>query len=139
MLHGCGTVHQQLRDRLILHKESRDPEPPEIAPKEVDTILLSCGVEEEKVKAFHKSCAAQFGEDTPLNPNNLINSGRFEIKTEHASLVVDPDYSYLVETRKINGRTFLLLPVDDGMEVNGLAVDVRTVQNGSVSPASPAP
>lgn len=75
----------------------------------------------------------------PLNPNNLINSGRFEIKTEHASLVIDPDYSYLVETRKINGRTFLLLPVDDGMEVNGLAVDVRTVQNGSVSPASPAP
>ena len=48
--------------------------------------------------------------------------------------MVDPDYSYLVETRKINGRTFLLLPVDDGMEVNGLAVDVRTVGDGAVSP-----
>ena len=127
-------VHQQLRDKLILHKESRDPEPPSISPREVDAILHSCGVEEEKVKTFHRRCADQFGEDAPLNPNNLINSGRFEIKTEHASLVVDPDYSYLVETRKINGRTFLLLPVDDGMEVNGLAVDVRTVGDGAVSP-----
>lgn len=127
-------VHQQLRDRLILHKESRNPEPPEISPKEVDAILLDCGVEADKVKTFHRSCAAQFGEDAPLNPNNLINSGRFEIKTEHASLVIHPDYSYLLETRKIDGRTYLLLPVDDGMEVNGLAVDVRTVGDGAISP-----
>ena len=133
-------VHQQLRDKLILHKESRDPEPPEISPKEVDAILLDCGVEADKVKTFHRSCAAQFGEDAPLNPGNLINSGRFEIKTEHASLVIHPDYSYLLETRKIDGRTYLLLPVDDGMEVNGLAVDVRTVGDGAVSPGpNPGP
>ena len=134
------SVHQQLRDRLILHKESRDPEAPEIAPKELDAILHGCGVEEEKVKTFHRKCADQFGEDAPLNPGNLINSNRFEIKTEHASLTIDPDYSYLMETRKINGRTFLLLPVDDGMEVNGLAVDVRTVGDGAVSPGpNPGP
>ena len=122
-------VHQQLRDKLLQHKEERDPEAPSISPKEVDAILHNCGVEEEKVQAFHKSCAAQFGEGTPLNPANLINSGRFEIKTDNATILVDPDYSYLVETRKINGRTYLLLPVD-GMEVNGLAVDLGNGQPG---------
>ncbi|MBM6886628.1 DUF4317 domain-containing protein [Pseudoflavonifractor phocaeensis] len=122
-------VHQQLRDKLLQHKEERDPEAPSISPKEVDAILHNCGVEEEKVQAFHKSCAAQFGEGVPLNPANLINSGRFEIKTENATILIDPDYSYLVETRKINGRTYLLLPAD-GMEVNGLAVDLRDHQPG---------
>ena len=122
-------VHQQLRDKLLQHKEERDPEAPSISPKEVDAILHNCGVEEEKVQAFHKSCAAQFGEGVPLNPANLINSGRFEIKTENATILIDPDYSYLVETRSINGRTYLLLPAD-GMEVNGLAVDLRDHQPG---------
>ena len=122
-------VHQQLRDKLLQHKEERDTEAPSISPKEVDAILHNCGVEEEKVQAFHKSCAAQFGEGVPLNPANLINSGRFEIKTENATILIDPDYSYLVETRSINGRTYLLLPAD-GMEVNGLAVDLRDHQPG---------
>lgn len=123
------SVHQQLRDKLLQHKEERNPEAPSISPREVDAILHNCGVEEEKVQAFHKSCAAQFGEGTPLNPANLINSSRFEIKTENATILIDPDYSYLVETRKINGRTYLLLPAD-GMEVNGLAVDLGDGQSG---------
>ena len=124
------TVHQQLRDRLLQHKESKSPEPPEISPREMDAILRGCGVEEEKVHAFHQKCAGQFGEGAPLNPGNLINSGRFEIKTDIATLLIDPDYSYQVETRRIDGRTYLLLPVDDGMEVNGLAVDLGNGQPG---------
>lgn len=123
------SVHQQLRDKLLQHKEEHNPEAPSISPREVDTILHNCGVEEDKVQAFHKSCAAQFGEGIPLNPANLINSSRFEIKTENATILIDPDYSYLVETRKINGRTYLLLPAD-GMEVNGLAVDLGDGQPG---------
>lgn len=123
------SVHQQLRDKLLQHKEEHNPEAPSISPREVDTILHNCGVEEDKVQAFHKSCAAQFGEGVPLNPANLINSSRFEIKTENATILIDPDYSYLVETRKINGRTYLLLPTD-GMEVNGLAVDLGDGQPG---------
>lgn len=123
------SVHQQLRDKLLQHKEEHNPEAPSISPREVDTILHNCGVEEDKVQAFHKSCAAQFGEGVPLNPANLINSSRFEIKTENATILIDPDYSYLVETRKINGRTYLLLPAD-GMEVNGLAVDLGDGQPG---------
>lgn len=123
------SVHQQLRDKLLQHKEEHNPEAPSISPREVDTILHNCGVEEDKVQAFHKSCAAQFGDGVPLNPANLINSSRFEIKTENATILIDPDYSYLVETRKINGRTYLLLPAD-GMEVNGLAVDLGDGQPG---------
>ena len=45
-------LHEQLRDRLEQHKESRDPEPLAVTAKEIGAILLDCGVEEEKAAAF---------------------------------------------------------------------------------------
>ena len=35
-----------------------------------------------------------------------------------------PEHSYLVETRIIDGRKYLLLPADEGVEVNGLPVEI---------------
>ena len=35
---------------------------------------------------------------------------------------VDPEASYLVETRVIGGRKYILIPADDGVEVNGIPV-----------------
>ncbi|MCI9003357.1 MAG: DUF4317 family protein, partial [Oscillibacter sp.] len=53
---------------------------------------------------------------------NLIDAKRFDVKTEQATISLDPAYSYLVETRVIGGRKYLLIPAEDGVEVNGLAV-----------------
>ena len=36
---------------------------------------------------------------------------------------IEPERSYLVETRVIDGKKYLLIPVDDGAEVNGLPID----------------
>ena len=38
------------------------------------------------------------------------------------TISVDPEYSYLVETRVIDGRKYILIPAGDGVELNGLAV-----------------
>ena len=54
-------LHEQLRDRLEQHKESRDPEPLAVTAKEIGAILLDCGVEEEKAAAFQEKCGQQFG------------------------------------------------------------------------------
>jgi hypothetical protein len=53
---------------------------------------------------------------------NLIDAGRFEIKTSQATLCVDPECSYMVETRVIDGKTYVLFPAEDTMEINGFAV-----------------
>ena len=57
-----------------------------------------------------------------LNPANLIDPRRFEIKTEAAAVTVDPERSYLVELREIDGRKYLLVPADAGVEINGFAL-----------------
>lgn len=82
-------------------------------------------MEEEKILAFRDNCSAQFGDGATLNPANLIDSSRFEVKTADATISVDPEHSYLVETRIIDGRKYLLIPADEDIEVNGFGVRVK--------------
>lgn len=116
-------VHEQLTERIGQHKESRDPEPLALTAKEVGGILRGCGVEEPQVEAFCKRCGEQFGEGAALRPENLIDSKRFEVQTSEVKISVVPERSYLVETRMIDGQRYLLVPVDESLEVNGLPVD----------------
>lgn len=116
------SVHEQLRERLEEHKESKSQEPLALTAGEIGGILRQCGVEEERVEAFQTQCARRFGESAALNPANLIDSKRFEVKTGEATVSVDPAFSYLVETREIDGRRYLLVPVGEDVVVNGLPV-----------------
>jgi hypothetical protein len=117
-------VHERLLERIQLHKESKDPEVLTLTVGEVGTILRDSGVEQERVDAFCEKCGEQFGDNAVLNPENLIDRKRFEIKTENATISVASDHSYLAETRIINGRRYILIPADKGAEVNGLTVHI---------------
>ena len=126
-------LHDGLRERIIQHKESHDPEPLAVTAGEVGAILRSCEVPEAQVSAFLEKCGEQFGRDAALSPANLINSGRFEVETADAKISVDPARSYLVETRYIDGRPYLLIPADS-VTVNGLPVKAHAAR-GHESPA----
>ena len=45
---------------------------------------------------------------------------RIDSSEVHISL--DPKLSYLIETREIDGRKYLLIPADSGVELNGIPV-----------------
>ena len=90
--------------------------------QDVGGILLDCGVPQERVEAFREGCDQRFGAGTVLNPVNLIDAGKFEIRTAQAAVSMDPECSYLVETRVIDGRKYILIPVEEDVEVNGLPV-----------------
>lgn len=115
------TVHEQLRERIEQHREEKDPEPLSLTVGEIGEMLRSSGVSGEKVETFTRECSEQFGENAALHPDNLIDSRRFEIRTADVQLTVDPERSYLIETRIIDGRPYLLIPAE-GVEVNGVAV-----------------
>ena len=125
-------VHERLRDQIVQHKESHDPEPLAVTAGEVGAILRSCSVPEEQVSCFLENCEEQFGKGAALDPMNLIDSGRFEVETSDAKISVDPERSYLVETRIIEGRAYLLIPAE-GVTVNGLPV--TTAHAGTAQPS----
>lgn len=121
-------VHEQLRGRIQEHKDSRDPEPLTLSVREVGDVLTGSGVPEEKVEAFQEACRRQYGQDAALNPRNIIEAGKFQIATPEVKITVPPEYSYMVETRIIDGRRFILIPADDGVEVNGIPVTIPNPQ-----------
>lgn len=125
---NCGlevvqAVHGQLTQQIEQHRESRDPEPLTLTANEVADILQDCGAEEAQATAFCEKCAERFGEGVALSPANLIDSKRFEVKTQDAVITLDPEHSHLVELRVIDGKKYLLIPASKGMEVNGMPVD----------------
>ncbi|MBQ8526176.1 MAG: DUF4317 domain-containing protein [Clostridia bacterium] len=117
-------VHEKIRERITVHKESKIPEPIDFDAHDVSAILTSGGVSPEAAEAFEEKCTERFGDDTCLNPENIINSKKFEIETPQIKITVDPDYSCTVETRVINGRKYILIPADDGVSVNGINVKI---------------
>lgn len=117
-------IHQQLLDQITRHKESKNPEPLEVTARDIGTVLQACGVAPSLVQAFQDQCRDRLGEGV-LHPANLIDPRRFEVKTQGACVTVDPERSYLVQLREFQGRQYLLLPADGGVEVNGLPLSGR--------------
>ena len=125
---ACGleivqAVHERLTAKIEEHRESKDPEPLAVTAKDVAVILQDSGASEEQAAAFVGKCGERFGEDAVLSPANLIESKRFEVKAADVTISVSPDRSYLVETRMIDGKRYLLIPAGEGLEVNGMPVD----------------
>ena len=118
-------LHEQLREKIEAHRESKDPDPLSITAVDVAGILENQGISPEQAEAFQSACAERFGENAALNPDNLIDSRRFEVKAGDITVSVDPVCSYLVETREIDGVKYLLIPAGNDVEVNGLPVSVN--------------
>ena len=118
-------VHEQLRERMEIHKESQDPEPLTVTAGDVGGMLRECGIEEERVSAFQDYCGQRLGEEAALDPANLIDSKRFQIKAGEITITVKPELSGQVEARVLDGRKYLLIPAGEGVEVNGLAVELE--------------
>ena len=127
------SVHGEIRERLLLHKESKAPEMPEIYVEDVDDILKNNGISDEKVSAFHEACSRQLRQQPALNPVNLMETNKFEMTTPQVKITVDPDYTDLIRTEVIDGRTCLVIPVDESVVVNGIDVSTGGAHDGEAS------
>ena len=118
------TVHDQLCQRIELHKEAKVPEPLMIAKADVKEALASCGVSEEHLAKFSVDYDEAFGFEADLHPKNIIDNKRFEIKTPDVSIKVDPTRSDLIETRIIGGVKYIMICADENVEVNGVSIHI---------------
>lgn len=126
----CGmevvqAVHDRLCQRIELHKESKVPEPLLVGKEEIKEVLAECGVSQEHVAKFSVDYDSTFGFEEALHPRNIIDSKHFQVRTPDADIRVDPARSGAVETRVIGGVKYILIPADETVEVNGVAIRIR--------------
>lgn len=119
------SVHEQLSQCISAHKESRAPETLTLSQEDVEDILENSGAEEPQIESFREICRRDFGEDAQLNPSNIINHRRMEIVAPEFKINVEPQFSHLVQMKTIDGRKYILLPADSGVEVNGISVSIE--------------
>ena len=118
-------IHETLNNLIEEHKE--EPEPLALDRTDVKKIFEQSGVSNEKMEMFDKNFAETAGEKGQLLASNIAETKKFNIETPDVVIKVNPERADLVETRIIDGRQCLVIPVDDHIEVNGISV--RTIAN----------
>ena len=119
------TVHDQLCQRIELHKESKVPDPLMVSKEDVKEVLTFCGVSEEHVAKFSVDYDEVFGFEADLHPKNIIDNKHFELKTPDVVIKVDPARSDLIETRIIGGVKYIMICADEDVEVNGVSINIK--------------
>ncbi len=113
-------IHENLTEMSEEHKE--DMEPLRLSKPEVKDLLEKSGVEPEQLERFDTVYEEAAGESTSILVPAITGSGKFALKTPDVDIRVNPERLDLVETRFLEGRRFLVIAVEDNVEVNGLPV-----------------
>ena len=126
------SVHEQICQRIEMHKEAKVPDPLLISKEDVKDVLKDCGVAEEHLAKFSVDYDEAFGFEADLHPKNIIDSKHFEIKTPDVVIKVDPARSDLIETRIIGGVKYIMICADENVEVNGVSINIKENEPASV-------
>lgn len=122
-------IHEKFQEMVTEHKE--EPTPLILDKNEVKTLLAGSGVANDKLAEFDNYYDTAAGEQTLLYASNIFSTRSFDIKMPDVVIKVSPDRTDLIETRQIDGRECLVIPLDGSVEVNGISV--RTVKKSDDS------
>ena len=112
-------LNERLKARI---DENEDDEALSMSSGDLANILSDCGVDDEKLKVFQEKYEDRFGKAS-VNPENIVDLRKFEVKAGDVTISVSPEMSFLVEARDIDGKKYIMIPAD-GVELNGFAVKV---------------
>ncbi len=118
------SVHGQLAELIETHKESKDPEPLLLSKSQMQSVLVACGVSDAHAESFARQFEAEYGENTDISPRNIVDTKHFEVKTPDVTIQVSPDRADLIETRIIGGRKYVMIAAEEGVEVNGVTIQL---------------
>lgn len=117
-------IHETLNEIIEEHKD--EPEPVSLDKTDVKKIFENSGVSAEQMEVFEQTFEAAAGEKSTLIAENIAETRKFNIETPDVVIKVNPDRADLIETRIIDGRQCIVIPVDDHIELNG--INVRTIK-----------
>ena len=118
-------IHDNLQEIIEEAKES--PEPPILTKPEFKRLLANSGASHESMEQFDTSFDCIAGESTEFLVSNIAETRKFSIETPDIIIKVSPERSDLVEQKIIDGIPYLVIPMTDQVEVNG--VRIRTISS----------
>lgn len=123
------TIHENLNQMLA--ETSEEPEPLALAKEDMSHLLMKSGVEEKEIETFEARFDETVGEDQCLMAANISSPKKFEVATPDVKVTVNPQRTDLVETKIIDGVPYLMIEINDLVEVNGIQVVSELASPGS--------
>lgn len=126
------TIHENLNEYVEVRKDA--PEPPQLDKMEMKKLLEDSGVKAEAIETFDTAFDSIIcNEEKPRFSAATVASTRsFDIKMPDVVIKVKPERTDLVETRMIDGRQYIMIEVNDSVEVNGINVRKVNVDTGEI-------
>lgn len=123
-------IHERLNEILEEHKD--EAQPSMIDKFELKKLLGSLIEGKDELESFNSNFDFEYnyiiGEKNLLLADNIASPKKFEIKTADIMIQVDPDRVDLVEARCMDGKNYLVIEVDDQIEVNGITAEMKKIR-----------
>lgn len=98
------------------------PEPVELTAYEMKELLGKSGVEKERLESFDETFKEVAGEKATIIANNLPVVKQLSIKAPDIEIKVKPESASLISHKLVDGVLSIVIPVGEGVEVNGIPV-----------------
>lgn len=118
-------VHTELCERMEAHKSAHELDPLVVTRNDIQGVLESCNVSEEKVASFNVKFDNAFGTYAEVSPRNIVDKKQIEVRTPDVVIRVNADRRDLIQTRTIGGSKYIMILADDAVEVNGVNIHIE--------------
>ncbi len=119
------TIHSKVTELVISHKEAKEEDPLKFSKLHLKGLLSQCQVSDESIDKFEMQYDEKFGERAELTPKNIVEIKKFKLETPDVTVNVNPERTDLVDTQIIDGTKYLLIRLEEGVEVNGVNIDIK--------------
>ncbi len=119
------TVHDRVSEIVEEHKQNKEPEELTMTKHDLEQLLEYSGADEVQTKAFSDKFDDEFGKDTCLPPQNIVDVKKFELATPDVLIKVNPERKDLVTTQIINGTKYIMIRAEENVEVNGININIK--------------
>lgn len=126
------TIQENLNEYVEERKDA--PEPPELDKMVIKKLLEESGVKEAALESFDTAFDSIVSNDEKptFTAATVASTRSFDIKMPDVVIKVKPERTDLVETRTIDGRQYIVIEVNDNVEVNGINVRNVNVETGEI-------
>ena len=126
------TIHENLNEYVETYQDA--PEPPVLDKMDMKKLLADSGVKPEALQSFETAFdTIVCDEEQPkFTAANVASTRSFDIKMPDVVIKVKPERTDLVETRVIDGRQYIMIEVNDSVEVNGINIRNVNVETGEI-------
>lgn len=126
------TIQDNLNEFVEVHKDAE--EPAEIDKMQMKKLLEDSGVKQDVIAHFDTAFDSIVAEEEKptFSASNVASTRSFDIKMPDVVIKVKPERTDLVETRVIDGKQYIMVEINDRVEVNGINVRTVDMETGEI-------